>query len=46
MQEIPAVRPVYVYAGRLALRAAWLPRSVPLLPVGLYLPGLRMQLPL
>jgi hypothetical protein len=45
IQEVPAVRPAYVYAGRLALRAAWLPRSVPLLPVGLYLPGLRMQLP-
>ena len=31
--------------GRLALNAAWLPRPVPLLPLGLYIPDLRMQLP-
>jgi hypothetical protein len=45
IQETPAARLAHVFAGRLALRAAWLPRPAPLLPVGLYLPGLRMQLP-
>jgi hypothetical protein len=34
-----------VCGGRLALDAAWLPRPVRLLPLGVYVPGLRMQLP-
>jgi hypothetical protein len=45
IQVTPTIRPALVYGGQLALRAAWLPCPVPLLPVGVYLPGLRMQLP-
>ncbi len=31
--------------GQLALGTAWLPGPLPLLPLGIYLPGLRMRLP-
>jgi hypothetical protein len=41
----PRVQFARVRGGRLALDAAWLPRPVPVLPLGIYVPGLRMQLP-
>ena len=41
----PRVQLARVRGGRLALAAAWLPRPVPLLPLGIYVPGQRMQLP-
>jgi len=45
IEEAPRVQLAYVQAGRLALEAEWLPEAVRLLPLGCYLPGLRMQLP-
>jgi len=45
IEETPRVQLAHVQAGRLALEAEWLPQAVMLLPVGFYLPGLRMQLP-
>ncbi|TMD62228.1 MAG: hypothetical protein E6I91_16675 [Chloroflexi bacterium] len=41
----PRAQLAYVQAGQLALEAEWLPQAVTLLPVGIYLLGLRMQLP-
>ena len=41
----PRVQLARVRGGRLALDAAWLPRPVPLLPLGIYVPDQRMQLP-
>jgi hypothetical protein len=45
IEETPGVQLAQVQAGQLALEAEWLPQAVRLLPVGYYLPGLRMQLP-
>jgi hypothetical protein len=45
IEEMPRAQLAYVQAGQLALEAEWLPEAVRLLPVGCYLPGLRMQLP-
>jgi len=45
IEETPRVQLAHVQAGQLALEAEWLPQAVTLLPVGIYLPGLRMQLP-
>jgi hypothetical protein len=45
IQATPRVQVAHVEAGQLSLDAAWLPDAVPLLPVGLYLPRLRMRLP-
>jgi hypothetical protein len=41
----PRVQFARVRGGRLALDAAWLPRPLPLLPLGIYVPDQRMQLP-
>ncbi|MFL5732031.1 MAG: hypothetical protein ACJ78Q_02425 [Chloroflexia bacterium] len=41
----PRVQVAYIDAGRLALKASWLPKPVALLPVGIYLPNQRMRLP-
>jgi hypothetical protein len=45
IEETPSVQLAYVQEGHLALEAEWLPEAARLLPVGCYLPGLRMQLP-
>jgi hypothetical protein len=45
IEETPRVQLAYIQAGQLALEAEWLPKAVRLLPVGCYLPSLRMQLP-
>jgi hypothetical protein len=45
VQATPRVQLAHIVRGQLALEAAWLPDALPLLPVGLYLPDLRMQLP-
>ena len=45
IQATPRVQVAHVEAGQLSVDAAWLPDAVPLLPVGLYLPRLRMRLP-
>jgi hypothetical protein len=45
IQATPRVHLAYVQAGQLSLDAVWLPEAVSLLPVGLYLPRLRMRLP-
>ncbi|MFL5693520.1 MAG: hypothetical protein ACJ795_17130 [Ktedonobacteraceae bacterium] len=45
LQATPWVQIVYVRRGQLALEATWLPKAVALLPIGFYLPDLRMQLP-
>jgi hypothetical protein len=44
IQATPRARLALV-RGRLALNAPWLPAVAPLLPIGLYLPDLRMRLP-
>ncbi|MDQ4076153.1 MAG: hypothetical protein M3220_07885 [Chloroflexota bacterium] len=41
----PRVQPALVRRGRLALDEPWLPAAVSLLPLGVYLPGQRMELP-
>jgi hypothetical protein len=41
----PRVQLARVRGGRLSLDAAWLPRPLPLLPLGIYVPDQRMQLP-
>ena len=45
IEETPAIQLAFVRSGRLSLEADWLPRSSYLLPVGVYAPELRMQLP-
>ncbi|HBY95458.1 MAG: hypothetical protein M5U01_26590 [Ardenticatenaceae bacterium] len=45
IERTPRVQIAHVQAGQLALQAAWLPEAVRLLPLGLYVPNLRMQLP-
>jgi hypothetical protein len=45
IQGTPRVQLAHLRAGRLALKAPWLPRPVALLPVGIYLPSQRMRLP-
>lgn len=45
IQAVPSAQIAHVRTGQLSLDTAWLPRPIRLLPVGLYLPGLRMQLP-
>ena len=45
IEETPRVQLAHVRDGQLALEAEWLPEAVRLLPVGCYLPDLRMQLP-
>jgi hypothetical protein len=45
LEAVPRLQPARIYSGRLALAAAWLPQAAPLLPLGLYVPGLRMRLP-
>jgi hypothetical protein len=45
IEETPAVQLAHVQAGHLTLEAQWLPEAVRLMPVGFYVPGLRMQLP-
>ena len=45
IQHTPCAQLALITAGRLALAAPWLPRPVALLPLGLYLPDQRMQLP-
>jgi hypothetical protein len=45
IQTTSRVQIALVQAGQLVLETEWLPQAVSLLPVGLYLPGLRMQLP-
>jgi hypothetical protein len=45
IQATPRAQLARVERGRLCVRAAWLPCAVQLLPVGLYLPRQRMQLP-
>ena len=41
----PRVHLSRILAGQLAVEADWLPEAMPLLPIGLYTPGLRMELP-
>jgi hypothetical protein len=41
----PRVQVASVRAGQLALQTPWLAATPPFLPIGVYLPGLRMQLP-
>jgi hypothetical protein len=41
----PRMHLARVRPGRLALQTSWLPDARPLLPIGFYLRGLRMQLP-
>jgi hypothetical protein len=45
IQAGPRLSLARIVRGRLAVQAAWLPRPVRLLPLGLYAPSLRMQLP-
>jgi hypothetical protein len=45
IQATPQVHLAHVQVGQLSLDTAWLPEAVSLLPVGLYLPRLRMRLP-
>jgi hypothetical protein len=45
IRATPRVQLAHVQAGRLALAAPWLPRPVPLLPFGVYLPDQCMRLP-
>ena len=45
IEAMPRVQLAQVQAGQLALEAEWLPQVVWLLPVGCYVPNLRMQLP-
>jgi hypothetical protein len=45
IEATPRVQLAQVQAGQLALEAEWLPQAVGLLPVGCYVPNLRMQLP-
>jgi hypothetical protein len=44
IERTPRAQPAWV-RGRLELDEPWLPEAAPLLPFGLYLPDLRMQLP-
>ena len=43
--DMPRVQLARILTGQLAIEASWLPRSLPLLPFGLYAAGLRMRLP-
>ena len=45
LQATPRVHVAHVRQGQLCLDTVWLPEAVSLLPVGLYLPHLRMRLP-
>jgi hypothetical protein len=45
IEETPRVQLASVQDGQLALEAEWLPQKVTLLPVGCFVPSLRMQLP-
>jgi hypothetical protein len=45
IRAAPRLQPALIPAGRLALDAAWLPRPVLLLPLGLYASDLLMRLP-
>jgi hypothetical protein len=45
IQATPRVHVAQVRQGQLCLDTPWLPQAVSLLPVGLYLPRLRMRLP-
>jgi hypothetical protein len=45
IQATPRVHVAHVRQGQLCLDTPWLPEAVSLLPVGLYLPRLRMRLP-
>ena len=45
IQATPHMYLANVQAGQLSLDAVWLPEAVSPLPVGLYLPRLRMRLP-
>jgi hypothetical protein len=45
IQATPRVHVAHVRRGQLCLDTPWLPQAVSLLPVGLYLPRLRMRLP-
>jgi hypothetical protein len=45
IQATPRVHVAHVRQGQLCLDTPWLPQAVSLLPVGLYLPRLRMRLP-
>jgi hypothetical protein len=45
IQAAPRVQIARLHHGRLSVGAPWLPIPVSLLPVGVYLPGLRMLLP-
>ena len=42
--RVPRLRVAHVQAGLLSLDAPWLPRPVPLLPIGVYAPSLRLRL--
>jgi hypothetical protein len=45
IQATPRVHVAHVRQGQLCLDTPWLPQAVSLVPVGLYLPRLRMRLP-
>ena len=45
IQAAPRVHLARVQTGQICLRAAWLPRPARLLPLALYIRGLRMRLP-
>jgi hypothetical protein len=45
VRATPRAQIAYLQAGTLALETGWLPHRVRLLPLGLYFPDLRMQLP-
>jgi hypothetical protein len=45
IEATPRAYIAHVQEGQLSLDAAWLPEADRLLPFGLYLPHLRMQLP-
>jgi hypothetical protein len=45
IQELPQARIAHLHHSRLEVEEPWLPEPVPLLPLGFYLPGLRMRLP-
>ena len=45
IETTPHMQIAQIQSGQLALEASWLPKAVKLLPVGVYLSGLRMRLP-
>lgn len=45
IQDVPRVQFARIISGQLTLREPWLPFTINLLPLGVFIPGLRMRLP-